>query len=326
MMLQVPTLRQLEYIVSVAELRHFGRAALACAVSQPALSKQIQEAEQLLGVVIFERARPKIRLTPMGRVRGEKAQQVWSEAQELVQVSARLRGELAGQLRLGVIPTVAPYLLPPLLAAFREEERRLQLILQEGMSYPLLEELRAGRLDLVLLALPIRHKGLEVLPLFEEPFVLAAPVGHGLATRGALAPSELLGDELLLMAEGHCLRDHALDVCGTVAGEDMAIQATSMTTLALMVRSGLGATLMPATALAHEMAGADDVCLRAFAKGSPHRTIGLIWRPTAVHVELFQLIGERLRAMVPQLQRSLPQGIEGPSPTFKLCPTTAPQR
>jgi len=320
MMLNMPTLRQLEYIVSVAKLRHFGRAARACAVSQPALSKQIQEAEQLLGVVIFERTRPKIQLTRMGKVIVEKAQQILSEAQELLHLSSEVKGELVGQLRLGVIPTIAPYLLPPLLTSLRQEDARLQLILKEGMSYPILDELRAGQLDLVLLALPIHHKGLEVLPLFEEPFVLAAPSGHRLAESGSIEASELLGDGLLLMAEGHCLRDHALDVCGNVAREDMEIQATSLTTLALMVRSGLGATLMPASALQHEMAGAQDISLRTFATGSPHRTIGLIWRPTTVRTRLFHHIGERLQAIVPLLQASLPQGIDGPEPLFTLCP------
>ena len=319
MMLNVPTLRQLEYIVAVAEMRHFGRAARACAVSQPALSKQIQEAEQLLGVVIFERTRPKIQLTRVGEAIVEKAQQVLSEAREILQISVGAKSELEGEIRLGVIPTVAPYLLPPLLASLRGDSHKIQLILREGMSYPLLDELRAGRLDLVLLALPIRHKNLEVLPLFQEPFVLAAPGGHRLADVKILLSSDLKKDELLLMGEGHCLRDHALDVCGTSGEEKMTIQATSLTTLALMVRSGLGATLMPASALEHEMAGADNIHLHAFASESPHRTIGLIWRPTAVRVRLFHHIGQKLKALLPLLQESLPCGIKGPEPTFQSC-------
>jgi LysR family hydrogen peroxide-inducible transcriptional activator len=289
---QIPTLRQLEYIVAVAEEGHFGRAALRCAVSQPALSKQIAEAEGLLGVRLFERSRPQVRVTVEGVQLIEQARRVLMEARELAHVVQTARGEAVGAIQLGCIPTLAPYVLPGLMSGLREATPGLKVGLVEAKTDALLQGLRAGRLDVLLLALPVDGTdGLEVEPVWEDPFVLALPQGHPLEEDGSAAELDVLkGWELLLMEEGHCFRSHALDVCTTASGKVSVIAASSMTTLVLMVEQGMGATLLPQSALEVELGRAQGVVVRAFRAPAPRRSVGLCWRSGSALTEIIKAL------------------------------------
>lgn len=314
---QLPTLRQLAYIVAVAELGHFGRAAKRCAVSQPALSRQVREVEELLGVVLFERVRPRALVTPPGRAFVAQARRVLLEAKELDRVVRASEHSLAGRLQLGVIPTIAPYLLPTLVRALPQTWPELQLVLREDKTESLLSAVRQGDLDVAVLALPVAGDDLAEAALFDEPFVLAAPPGHPLAQPRPVDAAELAGHALLLMAEGHCFRDHALEVCHAVgAGADPNVVATSLTTLMLMVQGGLGATLLPASALTALPAGGAFV-LRAFAaEPGPRRAVGLRWRPTSPRTDAFRALGRAMREHVSQLNARLPDTVHGPRPAF----------
>jgi len=315
----LPTLRQLEYLVAVADHRHFGRAARQCAVSQPALSKQVREVESLLGVDVFERSRPQILVTRPGEAIVEQARRVLAEARELTRLAASAQGDVTGPLYCGVIPTLAPYVLPPLLHALQERFPRLKPLLYEAQTDDLVQALRAGDLDVVLMAWPVSHDGLEGGPVFSEPFVVAAPVNHPLAHPSAIQHEELRRQELLLMDEGHCFRDHALDVCSSVeAQEDMAVRASSLTTLALMVHHGIGATLIPAMALPVEFATRRNVVLRAFAAHPPMRQVGLAWRPRSVRVELFETMMTLLRRFAQAFEITTMPQLFGPIPKISL--------
>lgn len=295
--MQLPTLRQLEYIVAVAEEGHFGRAAQRCAVSQPALSKQIAEVEAVLGVQLFERSRPQLRVTVEGGPLVEQARRVLMAARELGYMAHQTRGGLAGPVKLGCIPTLAPYVLPGLIGALREELPDGVMTLVEGKTESLLLGLRAGRLDVVLLALPVEvGEGLEVLEVWEDPFVLAMPRGHRLATEsGPLALSALAGEELLLLEEGHCFRSHALEVCARTSSQASWIAASSMTTLTLMVQQGLGVTLLPQCALGVELGRAQELVIRPFKAPAPRRRVGLCWRGGSALTHIIEAMARALR-------------------------------
>lgn len=298
-----PTLRQLEYAVAVADLRHFGRAAEACHVSQPGLSAQVLQLEDHLGVQIFERARRQVLLTPEGEEVIARARKVLEAADALVEIAREKRHPLEGPLRLGVIPTVAPYVLPAVLPEVRRAFPKLRLILREDQTHRLVEQIVEGRLDLLLLALPLHSPELEEVPLFDEPFVLAAPRGHALAKGNAVKEKDLAGEELLLLDEGHCLRDQALDVCGGAgAHESEAVRATSLNTLVQMVENGLGATLLPASAVPVELREGSQIVVRPFVEPQPQRTLGLAFRKSTGRRESFTRLGELLRGQVKQLQ------------------------
>ncbi len=297
-MSQRPSIRQLEYAVAVAETLHFGRAAKLCAVTQPALSAQIQQFEELLGVQIFERSRRRVLITPEGQRILEKARESLSVIDDLISRATDAGEPLTGPLRLGVIPTVAPYLLPPLLPAVRKAHPRLQLILREEQTARLVEHLEAGRLDLVLLALPVDEADLVELPLVDEPFWFVAPKDHPLmsAKPATLAEDALHGEDMLLLEDGHCLRAQALSVCqragALVPGR---IQATSLNTLVQMVANGLGVTLLPERSLDLEIRPGLGLEAKRFRSPAPVRTIGLAWRRGAARAEDFRLLGESLR-------------------------------
>lgn len=293
-----PTLRQLEYLVAVADHGQFKDAALACSVSQPALSKQVRAAEELLGVQVFERARPRVLVTAVGARIIAKAREVLRAARGVGEIAAAHK-EPGGQVVLGVIPTVAPYVFPPAIDSLGEAFPRLDIILREGETETLVAEAQAGELDLVMMAFPVEHGGLEGIDLFTEPFLLAAPEGHALAARRAASVDELVGHELLLMSEGHCFRDHALQFCGALdARESNRVRATSMTTMCLMTQNGVGATLVPATAVDAEFRGAGKVVVRAFEESAPGRRIGLRWRATHPWSQLFEEMGGVIRRAV----------------------------
>jgi LysR family hydrogen peroxide-inducible transcriptional activator len=293
-----PSVRQLEAIVAVAEHLHFGRAARACAISQPALSSQVQLLEEDLGVRLFERSRRGVLVTRSGEAVVDRARAALRALDEVV-VAAQARGPLAGPLHLGVIPTVAPYFLPRWLPRVRKAHPDLRAFLHEDQTDRIVERLRRGELDLLLLALPVEGDDFEALPLVEEPFLLAAPRGHRLAKGGRrrVRESELEGEQVLLLEDGHCLRDQALSVCRMAgAQESLEVRASSLATLIQMVASGLGVTLLPERAADVEIHAHDEIVLRRFRDPEPTRSIGLLWRKASPRDDAFRALGEHLRA------------------------------
>lgn len=291
-----PSLRQLEYLVALADARHFGRAARACAVSQPALSTQIQALEQDLGVQLFERSRRGVTVTRAGEAVIERARAALRGLDDLVDTARQAQAPLSGPLHLGVIPTVAPYLLPRRLPAVRAAFPALQLFLHEEQTTRCVAQLRAGELDLLLLALPIAGDDLVEWPLFGEPFVLAVPASHPLARRRRVAESDLAGETLMLLDDGHCLRDQALAVCQLAGAREAAgMRASSLGTLTQMVANGLGMTLLPASAIDTEVHGRDEIAIRPFRAPVPQRRVGLVWRKTSARGEEFRRLGRLLQ-------------------------------
>jgi LysR family transcriptional regulator, hydrogen peroxide-inducible genes activator len=291
-----PSIRQLECAVAVADALHFGRAARAIALTQPALSAQIRSFEELLGLRLFERGRRGVIVTTGGAAVIEQARATLAALDDLVESAASQGEPLSGTLRLGVIPTVAPYLLPPLLPFVRRKWPKLRLVLREDQTARLLEQLALGTLDLLLLALPVEQAAVEELPLLEEPFWFVAPSAHRLAkVRGTIAEATLAGEEILLLEDGHCLRAQALEVCRRAgAAGPGRIQATSLPTLVQMVANGLGVTLLPERALAVELRPDAGLVARRFEKPAPSRTLGLAWRPGAARAAEYRLLGQTL--------------------------------
>jgi LysR family hydrogen peroxide-inducible transcriptional activator len=286
-------LRDLQYLVALAETGHFGEAAERCHVSQPTLSAQIKKLEEYLGVQLFERQPRKVTLTDVGRRILERARRVTQEAEDIRELARASRDPLTGKLKVGLIPTIAPYLLPRVAARLRRQLPELQLMLYEYQTGPLLEKLRAGDLDLAILALPADTAGLETRSLFAESFLVAMPRNHRLTARKRLKPSDLAGETLLLLEDGHCLRDQALEVCGNVpVGEDQDFRATSLETLRQMVAAGLGVTLIPRLAAEGPIAASKGLAFRPFAPPSPERMVGAAWRKSSTREGAIEAVCE----------------------------------
>jgi LysR family hydrogen peroxide-inducible transcriptional activator len=244
------TLTELRYVVAVAEARHFGRAAERCFVSQPSLSASVKNLEEELGVTLFERGKRGVFLTEAGEQIVAQARRALDEAEGVKRVARQGRDPLKGVLRLGIIHTIAPYLLPQLVASLRRLAPGMPLDVEENTTANLDRMLKAGELDAVILALPYAGPGIEAVPLYEESFRVAAPAGHALARKKAIAVEELDAGELLLLPVGHCFRDQVLDACQEFSRPPEAgRQGNSLETLRSMVASGLGVTVLPATAL-----------------------------------------------------------------------------
>jgi len=275
----LPTLRQLEYIVAVADESTFGGAAAVCNVSQPGLSAQIREAEQILGVRLFERDRRGAVITPAGEEIVARARTLLSSARELVDVARHGARPLVGPFRLGVIPTIAPYLLPASLPAVRSAHPELRLMLREEKTEVLLSLIAKGKVDAALLALDSTIAGVESAPLFDDDFLLAMPTAHRLAGRKRVRESDLEGERVLLLEDGHCLRDQALAVCDRAGADENAdFRATSLATLVQMVAGGDGVTLLPAIAVPALAGSASNLVVRPFQTPAPSRSLGLVWR------------------------------------------------
>jgi LysR family hydrogen peroxide-inducible transcriptional activator len=290
-----PSIRQLESLVAVAVHRSFRKAAGALGISQPALSAQVQGAEELLGIQVFERDRRSVLITPAGEEVVARAR-LALDAVDAVSDAARRRGEpLVGPLRLGVIPTVAPYWLPALLPEVRKRFPRLELILREEQTARLLAQLGAGQLDVAFVALPIPGD-FTVATVAHEDFLLAAPRGAAIIRRrGRLGARDLEDQQVLLLEDGHCLRDQALAVCERQgAVEAMEVRATSLPTLVQMVAGGLGVTLLPEAAAESLVPPKSPVELAAFARPVPGRTLGLAWRTSSARLREFRLLAETL--------------------------------
>jgi LysR family hydrogen peroxide-inducible transcriptional activator len=292
------TLRQLRYLTALAEHRHFGRAAEACSITQPALSMQIRDLEKHLGIALVERRPNDIMLTDLGAEVARHAERVLLAARDLEDF-ARHRGRLlSGRLHLGIIPTLAPYILPKVLAELHRRFPNLRIELRETQTRVLLEELTRGVLDAVMLALPVTEAGLETLPLFDDAFVLAVPATDPRPQTTRVTPGDIDPPQLILLEEGHCLRDQALALCASAHGSpETGLGATSLTTVMQMVANGYGSTLVPKVAVDVE-ARDERVKLLRFAAPEPGRVVGLVWRRTsprkADFLALGQLTGEAL--------------------------------
>jgi LysR family hydrogen peroxide-inducible transcriptional activator len=298
------SLRQLQYAVAVADARSFRRAAEQCGVSQPSLSAQLAQLEDALGVRLFERDRRRVLLTPAGEGLIERARRVLVDADDLVDAARRLGDPLAGTLAIGVIPTVSPYLLPVAAPAIRRAHPRLTVRWLEDKTENLARELHAGRLDAALLALEDDLGGpLQREVIGRDPFVLATPRTHPLA-KGARPASlgELRGAHLLLLDDGHCLRDQALAVCAGARTEELAYRATSLPTLAQMVSAGAGITLLPRMAVATESRRA-HLAVRPLADERAFRTLALVWRPTSPAGPALRQLARTIRASYEAMER-----------------------
>jgi LysR family hydrogen peroxide-inducible transcriptional activator len=285
------TLRQLRYLTAVARHRHFGRAAQDCAVTQPALSMQVRELEREIGAELVERRHGDIALTDTGLEVAERAEQILIATQDLVDF-ARHREVLSGPLRLGIIPTLAPYILPRVLPKLQAAYPTLRLEVRETQTKMLLDELMGGALDAVLLALPADGADVETLPLFTDAFLLAVPASDAPAPRARVNIDDVDQRRLILLEEGHCLRDQALAFCGTPRRDALAsLGATSLATVIQMVANGYGVTLMPQVAIDAE-AHDDRVRLLRFRDPEPGRQIGLVWRRTSPRRKDFEALGK----------------------------------
>jgi LysR family hydrogen peroxide-inducible transcriptional activator len=275
------TLRQLQYAVAVAEARSFRRAAELCHVAQPSLSAQLAQLEDALGTRLFERERRPVLLTPAGEQLVERARRLLVDTDDLMGAARQLRDPLSGALRIGVIPTVSPYLLPEIVPAIRRQHPALTARWVEDKTETLVTSLGEGKIDAALLALEAHLGTLDHEVIARDPFVLATPVGHPLAqARGAARLGELAGATVLLLDDGHCLRDQALSYCSRARAHEADFRATSLSTLAQMVSAGAGVTLLPRLALPTENRRG-KLAIRRFAEPAPHRTLALAWRKSS---------------------------------------------
>jgi LysR family hydrogen peroxide-inducible transcriptional activator len=293
----LPTLRQFRYLVAVAEHRHFGRAAEDCLVTQSTLSAGIRELENVLGATLIARGSRNVTLTPVGEEIVARAQKLLLAAEELVDAAHIGSRPLTGLLRLGVIPTVGPYLLPRVLPRLRQSYPDLRLYLREEQTARVLEMLGRGRVDGGIIALPYATGDLETMLLGDDPLLVACPKSHAFAARGSIGGADLAREALMLLEDGHCLRNHALAACRLLPGHpNEELQATSLSTLVQMVGNGFGLTLIPQLAVDLETHGEPNIAVVPFADGRPSRQIALVWRAQSARSRDLRLLGEVLRA------------------------------
>ena len=296
------TLRDLEYLLAVAQQRHFGKAALACHVSQPTLSTQIKKIEGFLGVEIFERTNRNVSLTELGTPIVEQARIVLEEAEKIADIAKRKSEPLTGSFRLAAIATLGPYFMPHVLAPIRKAFPQMELLLREGLTDQLLGELKKGALDAVLAARTFDESGFEVIPICEEPFLLAAPKTHPLALKTPLRTADLNVSEMVLLEDGHCLRDETLNVCPrNKRGKIRQFHATSLETLKHLVAVGAGYTLVPLLGATHDRQLRSLVSYRAFEGKPVGRTLVLVCRGRFARKDDVRRFGEFLKANLPDV-------------------------
>ncbi len=288
-------LNKFKYLIAVAEYKHFGRAAKSCFVSQPALSMQLQKLETELGVQLFERTNKNVMITAVGKDIVKRAKQLLQDVNEIKEIARAYHDPFAGELRLGAFPTLAPYFFPSIVPQIKQSLPELKLLLVEEKTDKLLQKIKNGEIDAAFLALGFEDdKGLETLPLFDDPFLLAVPTNHLLANRKKIKLADIAGEKLLLLEDGHCLRSQALSVCSLVGAKQQEFRATSMETLRQMVASGVGITLIPKLARKDN----DGIAYVDFSKPYPSRTICLVWRKTSPRIQCFKQIAETLNNSV----------------------------
>jgi LysR family hydrogen peroxide-inducible transcriptional activator len=288
------SLRQLQYVVAVADTLGFHKAAARCHVSQPTLSAQIQQLESVLGVRIFERDRRRVLVTSAGADIVARARRVVLEAEDLLVVAARLHDPFVGTLRIGILPTVAPYLLPDVMPRVGAQYPKLSLLFREEKTADIVRELAEGTLDAGLLALEADVGECAHADIAADPFVAALPKGHPLARKRRLDVADLEGENVLLLEEGHCFRDQALALCNRAKATETPFRGTSLATLAQMVSSGAGITLLPSIAVPVENRRG-QLEVRPFTKPVPGRTISLVWRPSSPLANVFAALAKTLR-------------------------------
>lgn len=305
-MAALPSLRQLSYLVALSEQRSFTRAAEACFVTQSTLSAALKQLEALLGVRLVERDRQSVRMTEVGQATVARARPLLSAAADLVESAAGAAEPMAGTLRLGVIPTIAPYLLPPLVPELRARFPKLRLALREDLTANLLERLADGQLDFALIALPFETGGLLLQPLFDDELWLVAPEGDALVRPKRPSLSKPVTQRLLILEEGHCLREHTLQACGRAqVGSAEGLEATSLLTLVQMVESGMGLALVPEMAIKGGVLNGTRLVARPLALPPPTRTIALAARRLTARGTEFSLLAEAMLAMHRQQRRTV---------------------
>lgn len=273
-------MQQLTYLVSLAEHGHFGRAARACHVTQPGLSNQLRELERRLGCTLVERSPRSVSLTDAGAAIADRARRILRDVDDMGDVASSAAAGLVGQLRLGVIPTIAPYVLPRMIPCVLEAHPAVELVLTEERTVKLVARLRAGELDVAVMALPVPGDDLAHANLANDPFLLAVGSGHPLASSSEVTPAQLSELSVLLLDEGHCLRDQALAVCSAAGTASTSVAATSLSTLVQMVAAGQGVTLLPAIAAAVEAHRGSRVAVVPLSD-APQRTLALVWRSSS---------------------------------------------
>jgi LysR family hydrogen peroxide-inducible transcriptional activator len=296
-------LRDLKYIIAVAETHHFGRAAERCFVSQPTLSGQIKKLEEELGVAIFERTSRSVDITPVGETILHHARELMEQADAIEQLARAHQDPLAGPLRVGAIPTLSPYLIPLVLVPLKQQYPQIRLVLSEEMTDTLLERLRNHEIDAALLATPVEEHDLEVMPLFDEPFWLALPRKHPLYVKEHITRRDLDKLDLLLLAEGHCLAQQAMDVCHmeqrTEQGEMADLRAASLETLLQLVGAGFGSTLVPALAVRGPWMTDAGIVARQLNFSDTHRRVQLVYRKTFPRLAALEALTEIIREHLP---------------------------
>ena len=296
-MKRLPTMKQLQYLVALADTRHFGRAAERCHITQSTLSAGIRDLESVLGTAVAERSNRHVLITRVGAQIAERAKALLRDAEEVMEVASAGRSPMTGEMRLGVIPTIGPFLLPRVLPGLRERFPELTVYLREERTAPLLARLEDGELDAALIALPYETGDLDTRVILEDEFLFACNRDHALAGAGEVSLDALAGERLLLLEEGHCLRGHALDVCEM--GDTIAraqFEASSLHTLVQMVAAGIGVTLVPRLAVDARIAEGTGISLSRLAMPASRR-IGLAWRRTSLRAEEFRLLADTLREL-----------------------------
>ena len=291
-----PSIKQLKYLCAVAEHRHFSKAAAACHVTQSTLSAAIQELESQLGVKLFERNKKAVLITPLGEKLLAQARIVLGDLEDCIGIAHAHGAPLVGDLRLGVIPTIGPFLLPSILADLRKSFNSLKLYLKEELSAELVQQLQQGKLDLIILAFPYPLPDMETVSLFKDEFLLCLPPGHELEKMQQVKQHQMRGQSILLLEEGHCLRDHALEACKLESAEtDLVFQGTSLHTLVQMVANGLGMTLLPAMSVAADVLGDTHLQLKHFSNENVFREVGMAWRKSDPRREEYLLLAEFIK-------------------------------
>jgi LysR family hydrogen peroxide-inducible transcriptional activator len=293
----LPSFRHLRYLAAVAHYGHFGRAAVACHVTQSTLSASIKELENVLQATLVDRTKRQVVLTPLGIETVERARDIIDAVEELARTARASCEPLTGTVRMGVIPTIGPFLLPRVLPGLRSEYSRLRLYLIEDLTARLLDALHQGKVDAVLLALPYECGAVESMTLFEDPFVVALPRNHPLARQACIKPESLCCEDLLLLRDGHCLREHALSLCRLAdRRRTETFECTSLATVVQMVENGLGTTLLPTLAVEAGLLHGTNLVTRPLLVEGAARKIGLVWRSSTRRRNEFRLLAREIAA------------------------------
>lgn len=294
----IMTLNELRYIVAVARELHFGRAAESCHISQPTLSVAVRKLEGELGVALFERTSSEVNITPIGRRIVAQAQRVLEEASAIKQLASQGQNELVGMLRLGVIYTIGPYLLPYLIPRLHRRAPDMPLQIEESYTATLCERLKAGELDVLILSLPFEEPGVATLPVYEEPFVVLMPLGHALEQAALIDATTLAQQDLLLLGSGHCFRDQVLRFCPECHRSSLqkTLEGSSLETIRLMVATGIGITVLPYTSTSGYAHASDLLSVRPFNTPAPTRVVALAWRKSFPRQQVIGFLHEVISA------------------------------